>query len=66
MQPLQAIQTATINAAELLEQTGLIGELIPGAFADIIAVKENPITNIKVLGDVKWVMKDGKVYKQSK
>lgn len=66
MQPLQAIQTATINAAELLEQTGLIGELIPGAFADIIAVKENPITNIKVLGDVKWVMKDGKVYKQNK
>jgi imidazolonepropionase-like amidohydrolase len=66
MQPLQAIQTATINAAELLEQTGLIGELIPGAFADIIAVKENPIMNIKVLGDVKWVMKDGKVYKQDK
>lgn len=66
MHPLQAIQTATINAAELLEQTGLIGELIPGAFADIIAVKENPITNIKVLGDVKWVMKDGKVYKQDK
>ncbi|QNA44948.1 metal-dependent hydrolase family protein [Lacibacter sediminis] len=66
MQPLQAIQTATINAAELLEQTGLIGELIPGAFADIIAVKENPLSNIKVLGDVKWVMKDGKVYKQSK
>ncbi len=66
MQPLQAIQTATINAAELLEQTGLIGEIIPGAFADIIAVKENPLTNIKTLADVKWVMKDGIVYKNQK
>jgi imidazolonepropionase-like amidohydrolase len=63
MQPLQAIQTATINGAELLGQTGHIGEIIPGAFADIIAVKENPLTNIKVLGQVKWVMKDGKVNK---
>jgi imidazolonepropionase-like amidohydrolase len=66
MPPLQAIQTATINGAELLGQTGLIGELIPGAFADIVAVKENPLTNIKVLADVKWVMKDGVVYKNSK
>lgn len=66
MSPLQAIQTATIHAAELLDQTGLIGEIIPGAFADIIAVKENPLTNIKILGEVKWVMKDGKVYKQGK
>ncbi|MBX9782289.1 MAG: amidohydrolase family protein [Chitinophagaceae bacterium] len=66
MSPLQAIQTATINGAELLDQTGLIGELIPGAFADIIAVKEDPLTNIKVLGNVKWVMKDGVVYKSVK
>lgn len=66
MQPLQAIQTATINAAELLEQTGLIGEIIPGAFADIIAVKEDPLINIKTVGDVKWVMKDGIVYKNQK
>lgn len=66
MSPLQAIQTATINGAELLDQVGLIGELMPGAFADIIAVKEDPLTNIKVLGNVKWVMKDGKVYKTEK
>ena len=66
MQPLQAIQTATINGAELLGLTGLIGEIIGGAFADIIAVKENPLTNIKVLGNVKWVMKDGIVFKEIK
>jgi imidazolonepropionase-like amidohydrolase len=66
MSPLQAIQTATINGAELLDQVGLIGELMPGAFADIIAVKEDPLTNIKVLSNVKWVMKDGKVYKTEK
>jgi imidazolonepropionase-like amidohydrolase len=63
MQPLQAIQTATINGAELLGQTGLVGEIIPGAFADIIAVKGDPLANVKVLGQVKWVMKDGKVNK---
>ena len=66
MQPLQAIGTATINAAELLGQTGLIGEIVPGAFADIIAVKENPLNNIKLLGDVKWVMKDAVVWKNEK
>jgi imidazolonepropionase-like amidohydrolase len=66
MSPLNAIQTATINAAELLEQKGLIGEIIPGAFADIIAVKEDPLTNIKQLQQVKWVMKDGIVYKNQK
>ncbi len=66
MQPLQAIQTATINAAELLEQNNLIGEIIPGAFADIIAVQEDPLKNIKALQQVKWVMKDGVVYKSIK
>ena len=66
MQPLQAIQTATINAADLLEQNNLIGEIIPGAFADIIAVQEDPLKNIKALQQVKWVMKDGVVYKSIK
>lgn len=66
MSNIQAIQTATINAADLLDQNGLIGEIIPGAYADIIAVKENPLSNIKVLGNVKWVMKDGIVYKAEK
>lgn len=66
MTPMDAIKTATINAAALLDQSGLIGEITPGAFADIIAVKEDPAVNIKTLQQVKWVMKDGIVYKSIK
>ena len=60
--PLQAIQTATINAAEMLGQP-LLGEIKNGALADIIGVKSDPTANIKVLNEVQWVMKDGIVYK---
>jgi imidazolonepropionase-like amidohydrolase len=62
--PLQAIQTATITAAQLLEQEGNIGEIKPGAFADIIAVKLDPTKDIRSLQQVQWVMKDGVVYKK--
>ncbi len=61
--PIQAIQTATITAAELLGQEGKIGEIKPGTFADIIAIKKDPTKNIEALQDVNWVMKDGKVVK---
>jgi len=60
--PLQAIQTATINAAEMLGQP-LLGEIKNGSLADIIAVKSDPTANIKALNEVQWVMKDGIVYK---
>lgn len=60
--PLQAIQTATINAADLLGQS-LLGELKDGGLADIIAVKGDPTKDIKTLQQVQWVMKDGVVYK---
>jgi imidazolonepropionase-like amidohydrolase len=63
MSPMNAIKTATLTAAELLDQQGLIGEITAGAFADIIAVKDDPTVNIKTLQQVKWVMKDGIVYK---
>ena len=66
MSPMDAIKTATLTAADLLDQQGLIGEISPGAFADIIAVKEDPAVNIKTLEQVKWVMKDGIVYKSIK
>ncbi len=66
MNPLQAIQTATINGAELLGVTGLMGELVPGAFADIIGVKVNPLNDIKSLGKVQWVMKNAVVWKNEK
>jgi imidazolonepropionase-like amidohydrolase len=64
--PIQAIQTATTTAAELLGQVGKIGEIKAGAFADIIAIKKDPTTNIKVLQNIDWVMKDGKVFKHLK
>ncbi|MDE3125186.1 MAG: amidohydrolase family protein [Bacteroidota bacterium] len=63
LSPLQAIQTATTTAAALLEQDGKIGVIAPGAFADIIAIKGNPLTNIQLLQQVQWVMKDGKIWK---
>jgi len=64
--PIQAIQTATINAAELLGQVGQIGEIKAGALADIIALKQDPTKNIESLQNIDWIMKDGKVYKQHK
>jgi len=64
--PIQAIQTATTTAAELLGQVGKIGEIKAGAFADIIAIKKDPTINIKVLQNIDWVMKDGKVFKHLK
>jgi imidazolonepropionase-like amidohydrolase len=63
MTNLQAIQTATITAAELLGQTNKIGEIKAGAYADLIALKGDPSKDIKLLEDVKWVMKDGGVKK---
>ena len=61
--PIQAIQTATTTAAELLGMQGKIGEIKEGAFADIIALKKDPTKDINALQNIDWVMKDGKVYK---
>lgn len=63
MTPMQAIKAATTVAAELLDMTGKIGEVTPGAFADIVAAKDDPLKNISSLERVGFVMKDGKVYK---
>jgi len=63
MSPMQAIQSATSKAAELLGQKGQVGVIAPGAFADVIAVTGDPLADIKVLGSVPFVMKDGKIFK---
>lgn len=63
MTPMQAIQSATINAADLLGWNDRIGSIKPGKLADIIATSENPLENIKTLEDVKFVMKGGEVCK---
>lgn len=61
--PMQAIQTATINAADLLGWKEKIGSLEKGKYADIIAVEENPLDNISTLEHVSFVMKGGIVFK---
>lgn len=63
MTPLQAIQSGTINTADLLG-TADRGRLAPGLLADIIAVPGNPLTDIRVLERVSFVMKGGRIYKQ--
>jgi imidazolonepropionase-like amidohydrolase len=64
MTPMQAIQSATSGAADLLGHTDEFGSIKPDKRADIIAVTGDPIEDISVLEHVRFVMKDGKVYKQ--
>lgn len=61
--PMQAIQSATISAADLLDWKDKTGSITKGKLADIIAVENNPLDDITILEHVKFVMKDGIVYK---
>jgi imidazolonepropionase-like amidohydrolase len=61
--PLDAIRTATVNAAELMDIADQAGTLEPGKWADVIAVAGNPLENIRLLEDVRFVMKGGVVIK---
>lgn len=61
MKPLDAIQAATISAADLLGWSEKVGALEKGHFADLIAVEGNPLADVKVLETVKFVMKGGVV-----
>jgi len=62
--PLQAIQTATINAAAALGQSDDVGQVTPGRWGDLIAVKGDPLTDISVLEKVTFVMKGGEVVRR--
>lgn len=64
MPAMEAIQSATITPARILNMETESGQIANGFFADIIAVKEDPTRNIKTLEDVVFVMKEGKVYKK--
>src|ERR1700726_835935 len=61
-QPMDAIQSATSRAAVMLDMEGKVGVVAPGAFADIIAVNGDPLHDVKLLEEVQFVMKDGKVF----
>ena len=66
MTPMQAIRTATVNAAELLGWSDKIGTVEPGKYADIVAVSGDPLKDITELERVKFVMKGGAVVKNEK
>ncbi len=63
MSPMDAIRSATSRAAELLDASNDLGVIAPGAYADVIAVNGDPLQNLDVLKDVRFVMKDGSVFK---
>ena len=63
MTPIDAIRTATVNAADLLGVKDR-GNIAPGLLADIVAVPGNPLDNIRAVEDVSFVMKGGQVYKR--
>jgi imidazolonepropionase-like amidohydrolase len=61
---MQAIKSATTVAAALLDMSGRLGEISPGAFADVVATNGDPLKDISVLEKISFVMKDGIVYKK--
>jgi imidazolonepropionase-like amidohydrolase len=63
MTPLAAIQTGTLNAADLMGWTAKTGSLDPGKWADIIAIQGDPLVDVKLLQHVPFVMKAGVIYK---
>jgi imidazolonepropionase-like amidohydrolase len=63
MTPMQAIQAATINSADALGLAGRVGTLATGAYADLIAVEDDPLADIRALERVSVVLKGGEVVK---
>jgi len=64
MTAMQAIQAATTADADLLGVSGKLGSITKGKLADIIAVRGDPLQNVRLLEDVRFVMKQGRVYKE--
>ncbi len=65
MTPMQAIQAATVNAAELMGWRDRVGSIEPGRYADLIAVAGDPLADIRSLEKVGFVMKGGEVVKNT-
>ena len=65
MSPIDAIKSATSRPAEMLDMEGKIGAIAPGAYADIVAVNGDPLQDVKILENVQFVMKDGRVFRSA-
>ena len=63
MSPAAALRSATSMAAEMLEMQGELGVLAPGALADVVAVRGDPLQDVSALGRVAFVMKGGAVFR---
>ena len=63
MTPIQALRSATVNAAELLGMQNDVGTIAAGKFADMVAVKGDPLSDISLLQKIDFVMKGGEIYK---
>jgi imidazolonepropionase-like amidohydrolase len=63
LSPLEAIQAATVNAADHLQISAIAGSLTPGHSADLIAVRGDPLKDVELLKQVAFVMKTGTIYK---
>jgi imidazolonepropionase-like amidohydrolase len=66
MTPMQAIQSATSSAADLLGKSDILGSIKAGKYADIIAITADPLADVHAIEHVSFVMKDGKVFKNEK
>jgi len=64
MPAIEAIRAATVYAADLLGESDNLGSLSTGKFADLIAVKGNPLEDVSILETVSFVMKNGEVVKK--
>ena len=62
--PLQALQSATLNAAEALGQTGQVGQIKTGAWADLVGVRGDPLSDVRVLEKPVFVMKGGQTVRK--
>jgi imidazolonepropionase-like amidohydrolase len=62
MTPAEALATVTVNAARLLGMEKVVGRIAPGFYADIVALKGNPLESVDpLINGVVWVMKDGEI-----
>jgi imidazolonepropionase-like amidohydrolase len=66
MTPLQAIKSATSVAARLLDEEDSLGAVAPGRYADLVAVAGDPLSDIEEMQRVRFVMKEGAVYRSEK